>query len=185
MTARPSRHGILGLLGGLAPWRAPGADVLEPRSHGRGIFSGRSPSLREIEALARKHGLRSLLNLNTEGESGELLSPNVEASWAHAFAMVHERVSIDVKVLRSEWVDRFLATVQGIAKPVYVHSQHGRRAAALIGVQLALERGLSGQELLAQARGLGLDGAPQSLTDFLVAEVDRRARASPAGTARP
>lgn len=73
------------------------------------------------QQLARKAGFRALLNLNTEGEPGQILSPNVEATWAHAFELQHERVSIEVGNLRSEGMYRFLETLQKIGKPVYVH----------------------------------------------------------------
>ncbi len=123
--------------------------------------------------LARKAGFRALLNLNAEGEPGQILSPNVEATWAHTFEMQHERVSIDL-VLRSELVDEFLETLQEIAKPVYVHSLLGRRAAALMTIHLALERGISGADALVEAKTLGIDCALERLQRFTVYEVDRR-----------
>jgi len=174
-----TRRGFLGRMFdvvGLPLRRRRRTDPLDRRRHDDAISFGRSPGMRDMETLACRAGFRSLLNLNTEGEAGELLSPNVEASWAHAFAMQHERVSIDVGVMRSEWVDRFLSTLSQIAKPVYVHSLRGRRAAALMAVHMALEQGLSGSEALERARGLGLVGAPKGLEDFVVAEVDLRTR---------
>jgi protein tyrosine phosphatase (PTP) superfamily phosphohydrolase (DUF442 family) len=142
------------------------------------ISFGKSPTIRDIAMLARKAGFRALLNLNTEGEPRQILSPNVEATWAHTFEMQHERVSINVSVLRSEWVDRFLETLQRIGKPVYVHSLNGRRAAALMIIHLGLERRLSGDEALAEAKTLGLDCALEQLQRFTVSEVDRRTHPS-------
>jgi hypothetical protein len=98
----------------------------------------------------------------------------VEATWAHTFEMQHERVSIDPEVLRSECVDEFLATLEEIVKPVYIHSLLGRRAAALMTIHLALERKISGTEALAEAKTLGLDCALEQLQRFTVSEVDRR-----------
>jgi protein tyrosine phosphatase (PTP) superfamily phosphohydrolase (DUF442 family) len=151
--------------------------ALDRRRYDAGVSLGKSPAIRDIERLARKAGFRALLNLNVEGESGQLLSPNVEATWAHAFAMQHERVSIDLGDLRPESVDRFLETLQKIAKPVYVHSLLGRRAAALMTVQLALERKLSGSDALVEAQTLGLDCTLEPLQRFTVSEVDRLAHA--------
>jgi protein tyrosine phosphatase (PTP) superfamily phosphohydrolase (DUF442 family) len=140
------------------------------------ISLGVSPAIRDIERLARKAGFRSLLNLNTEGEPGQRLSPNVEATWAHAYELEHERASIDVATLRSEQVSRFLETLQEIEKPVYVHSLHGRRAKAMMAIHLALERGLGGREALSEARARGLDCELEPLRRFVEAEVDRRAQ---------
>jgi protein tyrosine phosphatase (PTP) superfamily phosphohydrolase (DUF442 family) len=142
------------------------------------VSVGRSPTIRDIEVLARKAGFRGLLNLNTEGEPGQILSPNVEATWAHTFEMQHERVSIDPAALRPELVDSFLETLQGVAKPVYVHSLLGRRAAALMTVHLALERELSGGDALMEAKALGLDCVLEQLLRFTVSEVDRRTHPS-------
>ena len=89
------------------------------------ISVGRSPTIREIETLARKAGFRSLLNLNTEGEPGQVVSPNVEATWAHTFDMYHERVSVDPLHPRRACVDRFLETLGRIAKPVFVPGPDG------------------------------------------------------------
>jgi protein tyrosine phosphatase (PTP) superfamily phosphohydrolase (DUF442 family) len=121
---------------GLRPPRRRQRTALDRRRHSAGVSFGKSPTIRDIEMLSRKAGFRALLNLNTEGEPGQVLSPNVEATWAHTFEMQHERVSIDPAVWRSEWVDRFLETLRTIAKPVYVHSLTGRRAATLITVHL-------------------------------------------------
>jgi protein tyrosine phosphatase (PTP) superfamily phosphohydrolase (DUF442 family) len=139
-----------------------------------GISLGRSPTIRDIEMLARKAGFRALLNLNTEGEPGQILSPNVEATWAHAFELRHERVSIDAGNLRSEGVDRFLETLQKIRKPVYVHSLRGRRAASLMIIHLALERWLPANEALAEAQALGMDCELEQLRAFTESEVDQR-----------
>jgi protein tyrosine phosphatase (PTP) superfamily phosphohydrolase (DUF442 family) len=134
---------------------------------------GPSPTRKEIEALARKHGIRALLNLNVEGEAGQILSPNVEATWAHTFYLQHERLSLDVEFLDAAFASAFLALVERIAKPVYVHSRKGRRAAALAAIYLAVSRGLPGPEALREARSLGLAGEAV-LERFVEVEVERR-----------
>ena len=138
------------------------------------VLLGKSPTIRDIERLARKAGVRTLLNLNTEGEPGQLLSPNVEATWAHATGLQHERVSSDVGGLRTEWVDRFLDTLEKVDKPVYVHSLRGRRAATLMIIHLGLARGLPVLQALAEARALGIDCELEPLRRFIAAELDQR-----------
>ena len=137
------------------------------------VAAGPSPTQAEIEGLARKQGMRALLNLNVEGEPGQVLSPNVEATWAHTFYMQHERLSLDVHFLDAGYVTAFLVRLERIAKPVYVHSRQGRRAAALIGILLAEQQGLSGVEAVLAARSRGLD-CGEELRPFVEAEVDRR-----------
>ena len=138
-----------------------------------GLSLGSSPTLADIEDLARK-GLRSLVNLNTEGEPGEIMSPNVEASWAHALDVRHERASFAADLPRVGDVDRFLRALESVPRPVFVHSLHGRRAAAMILVHLGLEQGISGTGAVLAASGLGITCALDSLRRFAESEVDRR-----------
>jgi protein tyrosine phosphatase (PTP) superfamily phosphohydrolase (DUF442 family) len=145
-------------------------------SCGDGLSLGCSPNLADIEDLARKEGLRSLVNLNTEGEPGETLSPNVEASWAHALDLRHERASLAADLPRVGDVDRFLQALESVPRPVFVHSLHGQRAAAMILVHLGLEQGISGAAAVQAAKGLGITCALDSLRRFAESEVDRRIR---------
>lgn len=146
---------------------------------GEGLSLGCSPTLADIEDLARKAGLRSLVNLNTEGEPGEVMSPNVEASWAHAFELRHERASFAADLPRVEDVDRFLRALVSVPRPVFVHSQQGRRAAAMILVYLGLELRISGTAAVQAAKGLGIICTLDSLRRFAESEVDRRIAVPP------
>ncbi|TAJ24214.1 MAG: hypothetical protein EPO68_01855 [Planctomycetota bacterium] len=96
------------------------------------ISLGPSPDIGQIEWLARRRGFRALLDLDEEGEPGQTLSPNVAASWAHTFGLMHERVPISLERPGEADVERFLAVLRALPKPVYVHSAHGARAAALV-----------------------------------------------------
>lgn len=149
-----------------------------PLRYGDGVFLGKSPAIRDIERMARKRGFRSVIDLDTEGEPGEILSPNVEASWCHTFELRHERVSMDPAFPIRTTVDRFLDTLERIPKPVYVHSLNGRRAAALITIHLGLQLRLSGEEALERARELGIDCELEHLRRFVRAELDARVRAA-------
>lgn len=163
--------------------RHPGSDGwlarrLHPRWHPRasyagGISVGESPTIEAIGALARKQGFRAILCLNTEGEPGQVLSPNVEASWAHTFELQHLRVGVDPKRPFSRSVDEFLQALATSARPVYVHSLHGHRAAALLVVHVARTERIAGQAALAKVSALGLDCGSDELRRFALAEADR------------
>lgn len=140
---------------------------------------GPSPSVAEIEWLARHAGVRALLNLNEEGEAGQALSPNVEASWAHTHGMEQERVSIPLGPIDGSSTERFLRTLEAIAKPVYVHSAAGDRAAAMMTIHLGLTRGLGGAEAERTARSLGLAIRSEALLRSSIAEVDRQRAPAP------
>jgi protein tyrosine phosphatase (PTP) superfamily phosphohydrolase (DUF442 family) len=141
---------------------------------GDGLSLGCSPTLADIEDLARRGGLRSLVNLNTEGEPSAAMSPNVEASWAHALDLRHERVSFAADLPRVGDVDRFLQVLASVPRPVFVHSQNGRRAAAMILIHLGLEQRIPGTAAVQAAKGLGVTCTLDSLRRFAESEIDRR-----------
>ena len=137
------------------------------------ISAGGQLSRTDIDRLARE-GFRSILNLSEEGEPGQLLSPNVEATWAHANAMEHGRASVSVDHLNSHWMDRFLEALDELPRPVYVHSETGRRAVAFLIIKMALDRHLSADQALREARSLGMECGLEALNRFVRAEVERR-----------
>ena len=55
---------------GLRPRRRRQATKLDRARYSDGVSLGKSPTIRDIETLARKAGFRAILNLNTEGEGG-------------------------------------------------------------------------------------------------------------------
>lgn len=137
------------------------------------IWGGAQPSLKGLERLARQ-GFRSILNLSSEGEAGPQLSPNVEASWAHALAMEHARLSVYANNLRPELVERFQQALDVLPRPVYVGSRTGRRAAAFLTIRLARERGLTADQAFDAARSLGMDCESEELRSFVRAALEPR-----------
>jgi protein tyrosine phosphatase (PTP) superfamily phosphohydrolase (DUF442 family) len=131
-----------------------------------------------IEALARA-GFRALLAVGAEGEPGELLSPSVEASWAHTFGLAHARLYVDGLPPGSA-VDELRARLRELPRPLYVHSREGERAIALAAVLLALERGLDGERALEEAAAAGRAIASPDLRRFVIEELRVRASAAPA-----
>jgi len=139
-----------------------------------GLAAGTTPTRRDLERLARE-GFRTVINLNMEGEPGLSMSPNVEASWAHACALAHVRVGVDLEFLGPEHAERFLDAFARAEPPVYVHSHDGRRAAAFAVLAYALERDLDAPTALARAAkdGLTLDSEP--LRRFIADAITREA----------
>jgi len=143
-----------------------------------GLAGGPQPDRAGLERLARL-GFRSILNLSAEGEAGLPLSPNVEASWAHALGLVHERQSLFLEHLRSEEVERFRAALARLPRPCFVGSRGGQRAAAFLTLELALARGYSAEVACEAARGAGLEFEDERLRRFVRSELERRGPATP------
>lgn len=138
-----------------------------------GILIGPAPDKACLAGLAAA-GLRSILDLREEGEPGQVLSPNVAASWARAEALEPLRAPISRSVLQPGSVDRFLRQLARAPRPVYVHSGTGRRAVSLLAIHLALEQDLSADEALERLAARGLDPAAHALRRFTQTEVLRR-----------
>jgi protein tyrosine phosphatase (PTP) superfamily phosphohydrolase (DUF442 family) len=121
------------------------------------LAAGEHPSSpAQVEALARAN-YRAIVNLAQEGEPGQEFSPNVEATWAHTYRIEHWR--FDETRYGADEIERFLALMVRVQKPVYLHSTHGNRAFALAAILIGRERGL-GDEAARQAlavRGASID----------------------------
>jgi hypothetical protein len=76
-------QGLVGRLSnllGLRPRKREQQTALDRLRYSDSVSLGNSPTVPNIEVLARKAGFRALLNLNTDGERGQILCPNGEAT---------------------------------------------------------------------------------------------------------
>jgi uncharacterized protein (TIGR01244 family) len=152
----------------------PSFGTMRARFHrlGAGLAAGPQPrTSREVGRIARS-GFRTIVNLAQEGEPGQELTPNVEATWAHAFGLEHVRVSMDERPSPDD-VERFLRALRSAARPVFVHSTGGARAAALAAIAFSMEQGRPPAEVLRQ---LARDGSPlpARLGELVEEETARR-----------
>lgn len=162
---------------GSAPAAARSASTHPPLFRLEGeLAGGPQPTRAGLEHLARL-GFRSILNLAAEGEPLAPLSPNVEASWAHALGLVHERLSLFHDQLRAEHVELFRAALARLPRPTFVGSTTGQRAAAFLTLEHALTHGYTAEVALEAARGQGLEFDDERLLDFVRAELLRRTTA--------
>lgn len=142
-----------------------------------GLFLGPELDRLGIEGLARS-GFRSIVNLADEGEPGQILSPNVEATWAHTFALEHARLSAGPFPDR-EYVARLVQLLGRLPGPIYLHATDDGKGGLLALAALALRRGWSADEALGEARSRGMNLRTGSAERFL-----REVLGSP-GTVRP
>jgi hypothetical protein len=64
--------------------------------------------------------------------------------------------------------------LSSIARPVYVHSLHGRRAAAMLIIHLALYGGMAADPAVEEGRRLGIAWNGARLLAFARSEVNGR-----------
>jgi protein tyrosine phosphatase (PTP) superfamily phosphohydrolase (DUF442 family) len=139
---------------------------VRPLAIAPGLFVGGQLDQRGVEELCRAR-FRSILNLAHEGEPGQILSPNIEASWAHTFGLEHARLSVGPSPRREDF-ERLCRLLDELPPPIYVHSTGGERALALGVACLARRQGWSSEQALREAESRAGALHSESLKRFLV-----------------
>lgn len=161
----------MGLLPSLRKRTSPGHRLV--RLTGDLAIGSHSRAPGDVQRLSRM-GFRSIVNLAHEGEPGQTLSPNVEATWAHTFDLEHRRLSVCPRPSSAD-LDRFLSYRESLPRPVFVHSTGGSRAAAFGAIALALEQGLTAEAVLEELSRRGFILANERLRSLVREEIERRA----------
>jgi protein tyrosine phosphatase (PTP) superfamily phosphohydrolase (DUF442 family) len=150
-------------------WK-PRLVTVRPLAIDLGLFVGSQLDKQGVEDLWRV-GFRSIVNLAHEGEPGQILTPNIEASWAHTFELDHARLSIGDSP-RSEEFERLCQLLVELPRPIYLHSTGGERARALGVACVARRRGWSGTQALREAESRAIRLRSGALKRFLLESLD-------------
>lgn len=117
----------------------------------------------DAEALTelRDQGFRAVVNLRTQDEQNQPLSPEQEGDTVRRLGMDYLHIPVSPQALAPELVDRFCEQVAHLPKPVYIHCASGKRSGAFTMMDRGVEQNLSGQEVVDRAVQMGfLDGVP-------------------------
>jgi len=133
---------------------------------------GGQPSAGDLEQLHRD-GFKSIVNLRTEGEDDQALSPADEGEKARAAGLTYLHLPVSGANMRPEQVDEFRRELSALPKPVFVHCHKGKRAGAFTMMHLAVTAGQSGDETLQQAEQMGFQCDVPALKEFVKTYVDQ------------
>lgn len=139
---------------------------------------GRShPTAHDFEAIAQE-GFASVVNLRTEQEENQPLSPAQESETVRLLGMeyLHHPVSSDS--ISSELVDRFRERVARLPSPVFVHCKSGTRSGAFTMMHVASESGMPGDQALSKAKDMGFECDSAELEQFVKSYIDRHRTAA-------
>ena len=137
------------------------------------ITVGGQPTAEDIAQL--KHdGFRTIVNLRTEGEEDQPMSPDEERKAVEKAGMKYVHLPVSSATMGPETVDKFRAQLPNLKGPVLVHCASGKRSGAFAILQLADQEGLSGEDALARARTLGFDWKSPGLEGFVKGYLDQR-----------
>lgn len=121
---------------------------------------GPQPDKKGLSRLAST-GFKSVINLRSDTENEEVLTPEDEGRQALLLGMKYARIPIPRnEPLHPEYVNGLRNRIRSLPRPIYIHCRWGKRAGALTWAVVARERGLSGGEALATADRMGLTSTP-------------------------
>ena len=135
------------------------------------ITVGSQPDEAQLKHLVAE-GFKSIINLRTDDEKDQTLSPVDEGDKAQHLGLIYEHLPVTADDIKPAQVDRFREVVANTLAPVYVHCAKGKRAAAMAIMQIAVAEGLSGDQAIDKAQQMGCDCDSAELKDFVKSYVD-------------
>ena len=95
-----------------------------------------APGEDEMAALASQ-GYRSIIDLRTGREPGQLLSPEQEKEKAQSCGLRYLHLPVESANINPATTEHFRLAVSQMPGPVYVHCSSGRRAQAVVAAARA------------------------------------------------
>ncbi len=94
------------------------------------VTVGGQPTVDDLREL-RAQGFVAVVNLRTDGEAGQPLSPESEGFAAHEVGLAYHHLPVALPQLDPDHVRCLRDAIQAAPGPVYVHCGAGQRACAL------------------------------------------------------
>jgi uncharacterized protein (TIGR01244 family) len=135
------------------------------------VTIGAQPSEAELKAMAEE-GVRTVINLRTEDESMQRMEPDEESDASRRFGIACETIPVSMDEMGPETVDDFRSTLAQAEKPVFVHCKLGKRAGAMVMMDVAVRQGWSGEEAIRRAKEMGFECENEQMTDFVRNYID-------------
>lgn len=138
------------------------------------VTVGPQPSAEQLAGL-RRQGLRYVANLRADGEDKQPLSPADEGARVESLGMGYYNEPVEAEAMSEAQVNGFRDRFAALPKPVFAHCKTGKRAGALVMMDLAVRQGISGDATLEQAERIGFECKEPQLRQFVKGYVDARA----------
>lgn len=129
------------------------------------------PTEEELRELADR-GYEAVMNLRTDGEEEQPLQPDEEGDLVEELGLEYRHFPVSPEGLEESLVDRFRHELEEIAKPVLVHCRRGKRSGAMVMMDRAVEKDMSGEETLEKAEEMGFECDVDELNRFVKNYVD-------------
>lgn len=133
--------------------------------------NGAQPTEQELRQLAEE-GFGSVVNLRTDGEEEQPLSPDEEGRLVRELGMEYLHIPVSTRDMREEQVDQFRQKFPNLPRPVFGHCRTGKRSGAFVMMHTAVENGWTGEETLGKAREMGFECDKPELEKFVKSYID-------------
>lgn len=135
------------------------------------LSAGGQPTENDLHKLVEA-GFKSVVNLRTEGEKNQPMSPDAERAKAEEAGLGYRHVPVSVTALSAGDLDTFRKAIEELQGPVYVHCGAGQRACAF---SLLVERqDKTPDAVLKEAEQKGIDLPDAPVRDFIRDRLTRR-----------
>jgi uncharacterized protein (TIGR01244 family) len=141
------------------------------------VSVGPQPSESDLNQL-KLQGFESVVNFRTEGEEDQPVSPQEEKQVVEGARMQYLHLPVSMDSMAPERVDRFREQFQQLPKPVFAHCKSGKRAGAMVMMDVAVSQGMTGDQTLQKAQEMGFECDQPELKKMVRDYVDSRAEAS-------
>lgn len=138
-----------------------------------GIRTSGQPTAEDLARLGID-GWRCVVNFRIEGEQAGMTSTVTEEEAVRAAGVEYRGYPIEMKRMSVEVVDRFRRELPELPRPLWAHCQSGKRAAAMVLMDEAIRRRLSGAEALRLGEEKGIEWDHPELRDFVADYVNAR-----------
>jgi uncharacterized protein (TIGR01244 family) len=139
------------------------------------ITVGPQPSKEEIYEFGRE-GFKTVINFRTEHEENQPVSPAAEGEAVTAADMTYLHVPVSMNNMDEERVDQFRKKLDDLPKPVFAHCKSGKRAGAMVMMDMAVEQGMSGEQTLKKAEEMGFECDKPELKELVKNYVDHHTK---------
>ncbi len=136
------------------------------------LYVGAQPTEEQLKQLA-DDGFQVVVNLRTEGENEQPLSPQAEGEKVMELGMQYLNIPVSMQNMRPELVSQFREQIAKLAGPVYVHCHKGKRAGAFAMMHTSIEAGHTGEQTLQMAEQMGFECDVPELMEFVKSYIDR------------
>lgn len=137
------------------------------------ITVGGQPSEDELKQWAAD-GFKTVINLRTEGEEDQPLSPAAEGEKVRELGMEYVHFPVSKDEMSPALEDEFRQRLPSFATPVFVHCASGKRAGAFVIMDKAVKEGWSGEDTLRRAEEMGFECKVPEIKQFVKSYVDSR-----------